>query len=119
MDVGCWTAWNVGIHYQRYSGVGVRMERYEASSMDRRYQSVFTKASIRRLLTLISQNSWSLDGIYLLWVYCSAEVGIQTNIVSAMLILYTVAPLLYRMASSAYFNLSLLSSDFYGLLFGK
>ena len=36
-----------------------------------------------------------------------------------MLILYTVAPLLYRMASSAYFNLSLLSSDFYGLLFGK
>jgi solute carrier family 35 protein F1/2 len=36
-----------------------------------------------------------------------------------MLILYTVAPLLYRLASSAYFNLSLLSSDFYGLLFGK
>lgn len=36
-----------------------------------------------------------------------------------MLILYTVAPLLYRMASSAYFNLSLLSSDFYGLLFGE
>lgn len=35
-----------------------------------------------------------------------------------MLILYTVAPLLYRMASSAYYNLSLLSSDFYGLLFG-
>ena len=36
-----------------------------------------------------------------------------------MFILYTVAPLLYRLASSAYFNLSLLSSDFYGLLFGK
>jgi len=35
-----------------------------------------------------------------------------------MFILYTVAPLLYRLASSAYFNLSLLSSDFYGLLFG-
>lgn len=35
-----------------------------------------------------------------------------------MFILYTVAPLLYRMASSAYYNLSLLSSDFYGLLFG-
>jgi len=35
-----------------------------------------------------------------------------------MLILYTVAPILYRLASSAYFNLSLLSSDFYGLLFG-
>jgi hypothetical protein len=36
----------------------------------------------------------------------------------AMLILYTVAPLLYRLASSTYYNLSLLSSDFYGLLFG-
>ena len=35
-----------------------------------------------------------------------------------MFVLYTVAPLLYRLASSAYFNLSLLSSDFYGLLFG-
>ena len=35
-----------------------------------------------------------------------------------MFILYTVAPLLYCLASSAYFNLSLLSSDFYGLLFG-
>jgi len=40
------------------------------------------------------------------------------SIYAAMVILYTVAPLLYRMASSAYFNLSLLSSDFYGLLFG-
>ena len=37
---------------------------------------------------------------------------------SAMIILYTVAPLLYRMASSAYYNLSLLSSDYFGLLFG-
>jgi solute carrier family 35, member F1/2 len=36
----------------------------------------------------------------------------------AMLILYTIAPLLYRLSSSAFFNLSLLSSDFYGLLFG-
>ena len=35
-----------------------------------------------------------------------------------MFILYTVAPILYRMASSAYYTLSLLSSDFYGLLFG-
>ncbi|KAF7370715.1 hypothetical protein MSAN_00704700 [Mycena sanguinolenta] len=36
----------------------------------------------------------------------------------AMFILYTVAPMLYRMASSAYYNLSLLSSDWYGLIFG-
>ncbi|KAJ7155529.1 DUF914-domain-containing protein [Mycena crocata] len=35
-----------------------------------------------------------------------------------MFILYTVAPLLYRMASSAYYNLSLLSADWYGLIIG-
>ncbi|KAF4610744.1 hypothetical protein D9613_006838 [Agrocybe pediades] len=45
-------------------------------------------------------------------------IGLLVAYTSAMVILYTVAPLLYRMASSAYFNLSLLSSDFYGLLFG-
>jgi solute carrier family 35 protein F1/2 len=35
-----------------------------------------------------------------------------------MFILYTTAPLLYRMASSAFYNISLLTSDFYGLIFG-
>uniref|UniRef100_A0A8H8CIC6 DUF914-domain-containing protein n=1 Tax=Psilocybe cubensis TaxID=181762 RepID=A0A8H8CIC6_PSICU len=45
-------------------------------------------------------------------------IGLLMAFTAAMLILYTVAPMLYRMASSAYFNLSLLSSDFYGLLFG-
>jgi solute carrier family 35 protein F1/2 len=45
-------------------------------------------------------------------------IGLLMAFTAAMLILYTVAPLLYRLASSAYFNLSLLSSDFYGLLFG-
>jgi len=36
----------------------------------------------------------------------------------SMYVLYTVAPILYRLASSTYFNLSILSSDFYGLCFG-
>jgi solute carrier family 35 protein F1/2 len=45
-------------------------------------------------------------------------IGLLMAFTAAMLILYTVAPLLYRLASSAYYNLSLLSSDFYGLLFG-
>jgi len=47
-----------------------------------------------------------------------ATIGLLFAYTAAMFILYTVAPILYRMASSAYFNLSLLSSDFYGLLFG-
>ncbi|KAH6916086.1 DUF914 domain membrane protein [Coprinopsis sp. MPI-PUGE-AT-0042] len=45
-------------------------------------------------------------------------IGLLLAFTAAMLILYTVAPLIYRMASSAFFNLSLLSADFYGLLFG-
>jgi solute carrier family 35 protein F1/2 len=45
-------------------------------------------------------------------------IGLLMAFTASMMILYTVAPLLYRMASSAYFNLSLLSSDFYSLLFG-
>jgi solute carrier family 35, member F1/2 len=45
-------------------------------------------------------------------------VGLILAYTAAMFILYTVAPILYRMASSGYYNLSLLSSDFYGLLFG-
>jgi len=36
----------------------------------------------------------------------------------SMFILYTVAPMLYRSASSTYFNISILSSDFYGLVIG-
>ncbi|KAJ2915450.1 hypothetical protein MD484_g4940, partial [Candolleomyces efflorescens] len=45
-------------------------------------------------------------------------IGLIFAFTVAMIILYTVAPMIYRWASSAYFNLSLLSSDFYGLLFG-
>jgi solute carrier family 35 protein F1/2 len=45
-------------------------------------------------------------------------IGLLMAFTVAMFILYTIAPMLYRLSSSAYFNLSLLSSDFYGLLFG-
>jgi len=47
-----------------------------------------------------------------------ATVGLLVAYTAAMFILYTVSPILYRMASSVYYNLSLLSSDFFGLLFG-
>ncbi|KAI0272590.1 DUF914-domain-containing protein [Gloeopeniophorella convolvens] len=55
----------------------------------------------------MKETTWSGTNIGLLFAYTAA-----------MFILYTVAPLLYRLASSTYYNLSLLSSDFYGLLFG-
>jgi len=50
--------------------------------------------------------------------WTGAVIGLLFAYTAAMLTLYTVAPLLYRLASSAYFNLALLSSDFFGLLFG-
>ncbi|THH09911.1 hypothetical protein EW145_g1678 [Phellinidium pouzarii] len=46
------------------------------------------------------------------------NIGILIAYTASMFILYTVAPLLYRMASSAYYNISFLTSDFYDLLFG-
>ncbi|KAI0292292.1 DUF914-domain-containing protein [Russula brevipes] len=56
----------------------------------------------------MKEASWSGRNIGLLFAYTAA-----------MFILYTLAPLIYRLASSAYFNISLLSSDFYGLLFAE
>ena len=65
--------------------------------------------------------SWALSGFYMRQRAFSFEdiSGVSYRVILAMIILYTVSPLLYRLASSAYYNLSLLSSDFYGLLFGK
>lgn len=53
------------------------------------------------------------------WADCVFEVGLLLAYTAAMFILYTTAPILYRLASSVFYNLSLLSSDFFGLLFGK
>ncbi|KAF9953020.1 hypothetical protein BGZ65_004911 [Modicella reniformis] len=36
----------------------------------------------------------------------------------ALFIMYSVSPLLFRRSSATFFNLSLLTSDFYGLIFG-
>ncbi|KAI9464200.1 hypothetical protein HD554DRAFT_1281605 [Boletus coccyginus] len=47
-----------------------------------------------------------------------ATIGFLVAYTAAMFTLYTTAPLLYRSASSAFYNISLLTSDFYGLLFG-
>ncbi|KAF9087001.1 hypothetical protein BGX27_003033 [Mortierella sp. AM989] len=36
----------------------------------------------------------------------------------ALFIMYSVSPILFRLSSATFFNLSLLTSDFYGLIFG-
>ena len=49
----------------------------------------------------------------------SLEAGLLVAYTAAMFILYTTAPVIYRLAGSVFFNLSLLSANFFGLLFGK
>ncbi|KAK9469281.1 hypothetical protein V1512DRAFT_231564 [Lipomyces arxii] len=44
--------------------------------------------------------------------------GWFTGYTLAMLVLYCTAPILFRMSSAAFYNLSLLTSDFWGLLIG-
>lgn len=62
--------------------------------------------------TLIERHKWKTS------TWSGRNIGLLVAYTAAMFILYTVAPLLYRMASSVYFNIALLTSDFYGLLFG-
>ncbi|KAK4049159.1 hypothetical protein OIV83_004322 [Microbotryomycetes sp. JL201] len=45
-------------------------------------------------------------------------IGLLVAYTSGMLVLYTLAPIVYRLASSPFANISILTSDFYGLLFG-
>lgn len=44
--------------------------------------------------------------------------GYLTGYTLSMLIIYTTAPILFRMSSSAFYNLSLLTSDFWSLIIG-
>ncbi|KAH8980384.1 solute carrier family 35 member SLC35F1/F2/F6 [Lactarius hatsudake] len=53
------------------------------------------------------ESTWSGANLTLVFAYTAA-----------MFVMYTVAPLLYRLASSTYYNLSLRSANFYGLIFG-
>jgi hypothetical protein len=65
--------------------------------------------------------SWFVSRLYnrcLLLPYIYSFIRLTVRYCPAMFILYTVAPLLYRTASSTYYNISLLTTDFYGLLFG-
>ena len=71
------------------------------------------------ILVLYYIGSWSTSRLYSRYVPPrNQSLSHADCLVLAMFILYTVAPLLYRMASSTYYNISLLTSDFYGLLFG-
>ncbi|KAG6379528.1 hypothetical protein JVT61DRAFT_10023 [Boletus reticuloceps] len=48
----------------------------------------------------------------------SGTIGLLLIYAIAMFTFFSLAPLLFRTASSSYLNMSLLTSDFYGLIFG-
>ncbi|KAG8216339.1 hypothetical protein J3R82DRAFT_6413 [Butyriboletus roseoflavus] len=48
----------------------------------------------------------------------SETIGLWFAYTLSMFLFFSVAPWLYRTASSSYLNMSLLTSDFYGLIFG-
>ncbi|KAI9242171.1 MAG: solute carrier family 35 member SLC35F1/F2/F6 [Podila humilis] len=50
--------------------------------------------------------------------WTGSVVGYIVGFDIAMFILYSVSPILFRLSSATFFNLSLLMSDFYGLIFG-
>ncbi|KAI6152738.1 hypothetical protein EDD17DRAFT_1513300 [Pisolithus thermaeus] len=72
-------------------------------------------------MTLASWNGAADVGFFV--AYTAGEQGLynRTRLVdrslSAMFFLYTTAPLLYRSASSPFYDIGMLTSDFYGLLF--
>ncbi|GJJ69869.1 solute carrier family 35, member F1/2 [Entomortierella parvispora] len=45
-------------------------------------------------------------------------IGYMVGFDIALFIMYSLSPVLFRLSSATFFNLSLLTSDFYGLLFG-
>jgi len=45
-------------------------------------------------------------------------VGYMIGFDIALFIMYSLSPVLFRLSSATFFNLSLLTSDFYGLIFG-
>ncbi|KAI1309330.1 hypothetical protein EDD11_004113 [Mortierella claussenii] len=50
--------------------------------------------------------------------WTGSVVGYIIGFDIAMFLMYSLSPLLFRLSSATFFNLSLLTSDFYGLLFG-
>ena len=94
-------------------------------------QASITEHNKMRTVTWNGRNSLSLCSrggfansrkIHHPWSLCRlhscAGIAAQRDCLSWRCSYCASAPLLYHLASSAYFNLSLLSSDFCGLLFG-
>jgi solute carrier family 35 protein F1/2 len=57
-------------------------------------------------------------GIWKDQVWNRHTIGMLVAYTASMLSLYTVVPILFRLASSPFYNLSILTSDFWGLIFG-
>ncbi|ORY66955.1 solute carrier family 35 member SLC35F1/F2/F6 [Leucosporidium creatinivorum] len=56
--------------------------------------------------------------LYLTAVWSGKTIGLLIAYTCAMLFLYSCAPILFRLSSSPFYNLSIMTSNFYGLCFG-
>ncbi|KAK4057945.1 hypothetical protein OIO90_001164 [Microbotryomycetes sp. JL221] len=56
--------------------------------------------------------------LFLTVSWSGRNIGLLIAYTCAMLLLYTGAPVLFRLGSSVFYNLSILTSNFYGLCFG-
>ncbi|KAJ1664190.1 hypothetical protein IW140_004219 [Coemansia sp. RSA 1813] len=52
-------------------------------------------------------------------VWTKEVVGYTLGFDLVMFVLYTIVPFLFRLSSATFYNLSILTSDFYGLIFAK
>ncbi|KAJ2403232.1 hypothetical protein GGI23_000101 [Coemansia sp. RSA 2559] len=52
-------------------------------------------------------------------VWTKQVIGFTLGFDFVMFVLYTIVPFLFRMSSATFYNLSILTSDFYGLIFSK
>ncbi len=110
-------AWDVWVHHKHYSSRVAGIQAYKKWKVGRRYGSDSSTLIITAInLRIQLASSWRTLQVRLHGLSQKHNLFMTFP---AMLVLYVVQPLLYRLASSTYYNLSLLSSNFYGLLFGE
>ena len=102
------------------TGLDVAPAPEKIGVLERAVMTLILVYAARRTLRLADKalNDYVVHAAMRAATWDGATVGLLLAYTAAMFILYTVAPLLYRASSATYYNISLLTSDFYGLLFG-
>lgn len=112
---GRWTTWYVGHLRERHPSIRLGTKFGCGCSMGQWDEWVDPNFAFQRTDPIVV-------GLVLIYTICkpplAREGWEEADEVTAGFMFFSLAPLLYRTASSSYFNMSLLTSDFYGLVFG-